>query len=85
MRGVGRALAVTVAAALLTSPFAAVWGIGHARVDDYLGPAPRDLLGNYDGEIELDLGPIGNAYLPSPAARSGCESPSAGWARQPKI
>ncbi len=71
MRGVGRALAVTVGAALLTAPFAAVWGIGHARIDDYLGPHRATFSANYDSEIELDLGPIGNAYLPSPAAPIG--------------
>ena len=38
MQRVGRALALTLGAALLTLPFAAAWGIGHARIDDYLGP-----------------------------------------------
>jgi predicted phosphodiesterase len=52
-------------------PLAAAWGIGHARVDDYLGPHQATFAANYSGEIQLDLGPIGNAYLRSPAAPIG--------------
>jgi predicted phosphodiesterase len=71
MQRVGRAVALTLGAALLTLPFAAAWGIGHAHIDDYLGPHSATFSANYDGEIKLDLGPIGNAYLPSPAAPIG--------------
>ena len=58
-------------AAILALPLAAAWGIGHARVDDYLGPHRATFAANYSGEIQLDIGPIGNAYLPSPAAPIG--------------
>jgi predicted phosphodiesterase len=71
MRRVGKALAATLGAAVLTMPFAAAWGIGHAHIDDYLGPHRATFSANYDGEVKLDLGPIGNAYLPSPAAPIG--------------
>ena len=69
--GVLRALGSTLVAALLAAPFAAAWGIGHAQVDDYLGPHQVSFASNFSGEVELDLGPIGNAYLPSPAAPVG--------------
>ena len=52
-------------------PFAAAWGIGHARVTDYLGPHRATFAVTYRGEVELDLGPIGNAYLPSPGRPIG--------------
>jgi predicted phosphodiesterase len=71
MQRAGRALALTLGAALLALPFAVAWGIGHAHIDDYLGPHRATFSANYDGEIKLDLGPIGNAYLPSPAAPIG--------------
>ncbi|HWH99362.1 MAG TPA: hypothetical protein VNT27_03455, partial [Propionibacteriaceae bacterium] len=71
MQRVGRALALTLAATLVTLPFAAAWGIGHAHIDDYLGPHRATFSANYDGEIKLDLGPIGNAYLLSPVAPIG--------------
>jgi predicted phosphodiesterase len=58
-------------AALLALPLAAAWGIGHARVDDYLGPHQATFAVNYSGEIQLDLGPIGNAYLRSSAKPIG--------------
>ncbi len=73
MLGVGRALLVTVLAALAAAPFAAAWGIGHAGIDDYLGPHQVGFASNYSGEVRIDLGPIGNAYLPSPAAPVGAE------------
>ena len=71
MQRVGRAVALTLGATLLTLPFAAAWGIGHAHIDDYLGPHSATFSANYDGEIKIDLGPIGNAYLPSPVAPIG--------------
>ena len=67
----GRALAVTLVAAVLALPLAAAWGVGHARVDDYLGPNRVALAADYSGEIEIDLGPLGRAYLPSPYAPVG--------------
>lgn len=71
LAGVLRALGVTLVAALLAAPFAAAWGIGHAEVDDYLGPHQVRFAANFSGEITVDLGPIGNAYLPSPVAPVG--------------
>jgi predicted phosphodiesterase len=58
-------------AALAAAPLAAVWAISHARVDDYLGPHRVSFASNFNGEVELDLGPIGNAYLASPARPIG--------------
>lgn len=71
--GVTRALLTTVVAAIAAAPFALAWGVGHADVDDYLGPLEANFAANYSGEIRIDLGPIGNAYLPSPAAPVGVE------------
>ena len=66
-----KALLVTLAAALAAAPLAAAWGIGHARVEDYFGPHRAEFASNYSGELQIDLGPIGNAYLPSPMAPVG--------------
>jgi predicted phosphodiesterase len=70
-RGLLRALVTTVIAALLAAPFALVWGIAHAEVEDYLGPHQVSFATNFSGEAAVDLGPIGNAFLPSPAAPVG--------------
>ena len=67
LRSSGRALLLTLAAVLAIAPLAAAWGIGHAEVEDYLGPHQVQFATNYGGEVEINLGPIGNAYLPSPA------------------
>jgi hypothetical protein len=67
----GRALLLTLLAALAVAPLAAVWGISHAQVDDYLGPHRVSFASNFSGEVELDLGPIGNAYLDSPVPPIG--------------
>jgi hypothetical protein len=66
-----KALLVTLAAALAAAPLAAVWGIGHARVEDYFGPHRAEFASNFSGELQIDLGPIGNAYLPSPISPVG--------------
>ena len=66
-----KALLVTLAAALAAAPLAVVWGIGHARVEDYFGPHRAQFASNYSGELQIDLGPVGNAYLPSPIAPVG--------------
>jgi predicted phosphodiesterase len=66
-----KALLVTLAAALAAAPLALAWGAGHARVEDYLGPHRATFASNYSGELAVDLGPIGNAYLPSPIAPLG--------------
>jgi predicted phosphodiesterase len=66
LASVGKALLLTLLAALAAAPLAVVWGISHAQVDDYLGPHRVNFASNFRGEIELNLGPIGNAYLDSP-------------------
>jgi len=71
LTSVGRALLVTLLAALAAAPLAAVWGITHAQLDDYLGPHRANFSSNFGGEIELNLGPIGNAYLESPVRPLG--------------
>jgi predicted phosphodiesterase len=63
---VARSLGQAIAAALLLAPFAVAWGIGHAQIDDYLGPHRVSFASNFSGSVDIDLGPIGNAYLPSP-------------------
>jgi len=67
----GRAFALTLLAALAAAPLAVVWGISHAQVDDYLGPHRVNFASNFHGEVEVDLGPIGNAYLASPVSPIG--------------
>ena len=69
--GVLRALGTTLLAALLALPFAAVWGIGHAEVEDYVGPHRVTFSTNFSGEVAVDLGPIGKAFLPSPVGPVG--------------
>src|SRR5215211_4829187 len=71
LKRLGRALLLTLLAALAAAPLAAVWGISHARVDDYLGPHRVRFASNFRGEVELNLGPIGNAYLASPVRPIG--------------
>ena len=66
-----KALLVTLAAALAAAPLAVAWGVGHAQVEDYLGPHRATFASNYSGELEVDLGPIGTAFLPSPIAPLG--------------
>jgi predicted phosphodiesterase len=68
---VGRSLLQTVIVALLLVPFAAAWGVGHGETEDYLGPHRASFASNYRGEVQIDLGPIGNAYLPSPMGPVG--------------
>jgi hypothetical protein len=68
---VGRSLLLTLGAAALLLPFSAGWGVGHAQIDDYLGPHRAAFASNYHGEVQIDLGPIGNAYVPSPVAPVG--------------
>jgi predicted phosphodiesterase len=68
-----RALGVTVVTAVLALPLAATWGVGEAAVSDYLGPNRVRLAADYSGEIEIDLGPLGRAYLDSPYAPVGVQ------------
>ena len=67
----GRALLLTVLVALAAAPLAAVWGISHAQVEDYLGPHRANFASNFSGEVEVNLGPIGNAYFGSPVRPIG--------------
>jgi predicted phosphodiesterase len=71
LKGLGKALLLTMLAALAAAPLAAVWAISHARVEDYLGPHRVSFASNFTGEVELNLGPIGNAYLASPVRPVG--------------
>jgi hypothetical protein len=68
---VAKALLLTLLAAAAAAPLALVWGISNARVEDYLGPHRVRVASNFRGEIELNLGPIGNAYLESPVRPVG--------------
>ena len=68
-----RSLGLTLLAAVLAAPVAMAWGIGHASVQDYLGPHAVEFASSYDSEVEIALGPLGHAYLPSPSAPVGLE------------
>ncbi|MET1006761.1 MAG: metallophosphoesterase [Propionibacteriaceae bacterium] len=70
---VARSLLLTVVVALLALPFALAWGLGHAQIEDYLGPHRATFASNYRGEVQIDLGPFGNAYLPSPMGPVGLQ------------
>lgn len=50
--------------ALLAAPLAIAWGVGRAQVDDYLGANQVSISVDYTSETRIDLGPLGNAYLP---------------------
>ena len=71
LKSLGKALLLTLLAALAAAPLAAAWAISHAQVADYLGPHRVSFASNFDGEVELNLGPIGNAYLTSPVRPIG--------------
>lgn len=68
-----RSVGLTLVAVLVMAPLAVAWGIGHGQVSDYLGPHQAVFSSSYAGEVELDLGPLGNAYLPSPVAPVGLQ------------
>ncbi len=70
-RSLATALGATLAVAIAVAPLAALWGVGHARTEDYLGPHRVTVAADFHGEVEIDLGPIGNAYLVSPVAPVG--------------
>jgi predicted phosphodiesterase len=71
LTNLAKALLLTLLAALAAAPLAAVWGISHAQVDDYLGPHRVNFASNFGGEVRVNLGPIGNAYFPSPVRPIG--------------
>lgn len=50
--------------AVLAAPFAAVWGLGRSQITDYVGPNRTTIAVGFHGETRVDLGPLGNAYLP---------------------
>lgn len=59
-----RTLGALALAGLLSAPLAAVWAVSHTTVTDFLGPQRSQFSTNFSGEVDLDLGPLGNAYLP---------------------
>jgi len=64
-RRVTRAALIAVAIAVALLPAAALWGVRNAGTEDYLGPHRTSFRADYSGEITLDLGPLGQAYLPN--------------------
>lgn len=60
-----RAVGIAALIALVLLPAAVIWGVRQAQVDDYLGPHRTSFQADYSGEITLDLGPLGQAYLPN--------------------
>ncbi|GAA2111240.1 hypothetical protein GCM10009841_33900 [Microlunatus panaciterrae] len=68
-----RSLGLAIVAALFAAPMAIAWGVGNAEVTDYLGPHQTIFSANYSGEIKLNLGPFGNAYLRDNYAPIGVE------------
>lgn len=61
--GTPRYVGLFLLAVVAMLPTAALWGVRHAHVDDYLGPHRTTYQVTYSGEIALDLGPLGHAYL----------------------
>ncbi len=59
-----RTVLAVVVSALMAAPLAAAWGVGRARINDYLGANQVTVAVDYTNETRLDLGPLGNAYLP---------------------
>ena len=51
LKGLGKALLLTMLATLAAAPLAAVWAISHARVDDYLGPHLVSFASIFIGEV----------------------------------
>jgi hypothetical protein len=68
-----RSIGWTLLASLLAAPLAIAWGVAHAEVRDYLGPNVVEFSANYGHEVSIDLGPLGRAFLPSPAAPVGVQ------------
>lgn len=59
-----RGLLILVVSVVLAAPLAVAWGIGRAEITDYLGANQTRIAIDYTGETRIDLGPLGNAYLP---------------------
>lgn len=64
VRVVLRGALTLLVSAVLAAPIAAIWGVGRAEITDYLGPNEVAIAVDYTGETRIDLGPLGNAYLP---------------------
>lgn len=59
-----RGVLTVLVCGLLAAPLATIWGLGHAEISDYLGANRTTISVDYTGETRIDLGPLGNAYLP---------------------
>jgi hypothetical protein len=66
-----RVLLTLLITGLLAAPLAVTWGIGRAEISDYLGANEVDIAVDYTSETRIDLGPLGNAYLPSAYGPAG--------------
>lgn len=64
VRTLVRAVLTLLASALLSAPVAIAWGIGRTEITDYLGANQVTIAVDYTGDTRIDLGPLGNAYLP---------------------
>lgn len=73
LKRLARSVGLVLVAALLAAPMAVGWGIAHAEIEDYLGPHQSTISANFSGELRINLGPIGNAYLPNPYAPLGVQ------------
>jgi len=64
VRAMLRAVLALLISALLSAPLAIAWGVGRTEITDYLGANQATIAVDYAGETRIDLGPLGNAYLP---------------------
>lgn len=64
LRALLRGVLTVVISAALAAPMAAIWGLGRTHITEYLGPNRTSIKVDYSGETRVDLGPLGNAYLP---------------------
>ena len=71
VKRLARCVGLVLVAALFAAPMAVGWGIAHAEIEDYLGPHQSTISSNFSGELKINLGPVGNAYLPNPYAPIG--------------
>lgn len=59
-----RAALIVLISLVLAAPLATIWGVGRTQITDFLGPNETTIAVDYTGETRIDLGPLGNAYLP---------------------
>lgn len=64
MHALLRGALILLVSLLLAAPLATIWGVGRTKITDYLGPNRTTIAVDYSGETRVDLGPLGNAYLP---------------------